>query len=94
MRVVSIDDFDVEVGPARRMVFFRYADRPGIIGKVGTIFGEAGINIATMDVGRRAAGRRGADGAHRRLRGARPRLWTPSPTAIEAKQHPRRLACD
>jgi D-3-phosphoglycerate dehydrogenase len=56
MRVVSIDDFDVEVGPARRMVFFRYADRPGIIGKVGTIFGEAGINIATMDVGRRAEG--------------------------------------
>ena len=38
------------------MVFFRYADRPGIIGKVGTIFGEAGINIATMDVGRRAEG--------------------------------------
>ena len=56
MRVVSIDAFDVEVGPARRMVFFRYADRPGIIGKVGTIFGEAGINIATMDVGRKAEG--------------------------------------
>ena len=56
MRVVSIDEFDVEVGPARRMVFFRYADRPGIIGKVGTIFGQAGINIATMDVGRRAEG--------------------------------------
>jgi D-3-phosphoglycerate dehydrogenase len=56
MRVLRIDDFDVEVGPAQRMVFFRYADRPGIIGKVGTIFGEAGINIATMDVGRRAQG--------------------------------------
>jgi len=56
MRVVSIDAFDVEVGPAQRMVFFRYADRPGIIGKVGTIFGEAGINIATMDVGRKAEG--------------------------------------
>ena len=56
MRVISIDEFDVEVGPAQRMVFFRYEDRPGIIGKVGTIFGEAGINIATMDVGRRAQG--------------------------------------
>jgi D-3-phosphoglycerate dehydrogenase len=56
MRVIRIDDFDVEVGPAERMVFFRYADRPGIIGKVGTIFGDAGINIATMDVGRRAQG--------------------------------------
>jgi D-3-phosphoglycerate dehydrogenase len=56
VRVIKIDDFDVEVGPANRMVFFRYADRPGIIGKVGTIFGDAGINIATMDVGRRAQG--------------------------------------
>jgi D-3-phosphoglycerate dehydrogenase / 2-oxoglutarate reductase len=56
MRVIRIDDFDVEVGPATRMVFFRYVDRPGIIGRVGTIFGEAAINIATMDVGRRAQG--------------------------------------
>jgi D-3-phosphoglycerate dehydrogenase len=56
VRVLGIDDFDVEVGPADRMVFFRYVDRPGIIGKVGTIFGEAAINIATMDVGRRAQG--------------------------------------
>ncbi|HLB39585.1 MAG TPA: phosphoglycerate dehydrogenase [Actinomycetota bacterium] len=56
MRVIRIDEFDVEVGPAERMVFFRYADRPGIIGKVGTIFGDAGINVATMDVGRRVQG--------------------------------------
>jgi D-3-phosphoglycerate dehydrogenase len=56
IRVLGIDDFDVEVGPADRMVVFRYVDRPGIIGKVGTIFGDAGINIATMDVGRRAQG--------------------------------------
>ena len=56
MRVIRIDDFDVEVGPAERMVFFRYVDRPGIIGKVGTIVGAAGVNIATMDVGRRAQG--------------------------------------
>jgi D-3-phosphoglycerate dehydrogenase len=56
MRVIQIDDFDVEVGPAERMVFFRYVDRPGIIGKVGTIVGDHGINIATMDVGRRAQG--------------------------------------
>jgi D-3-phosphoglycerate dehydrogenase len=56
VRVLGIDDFDVEVGPADRMVFFRYVDRPGIIGKVGTIFGDAAINIATMDVGRRAQG--------------------------------------
>jgi len=38
------------------MIFFIYEDRPGIIGKVGTILGEHDINIATMEVGRKAAG--------------------------------------
>ena len=55
-RITRLDDFDVEVAPAPRMVFFNYEDRPGIIGKVGTIMGEAHINIATMDVGRRGQG--------------------------------------
>ena len=55
-RITRVDDFDVEVGPAPRMVFFQYVDRPGIIGKVGTILGDRDINIATMDVGRRGEG--------------------------------------
>jgi D-3-phosphoglycerate dehydrogenase len=38
------------------MVFFRYEDRPGVIGAVGTILGEAGVNIASMEVGRKEAG--------------------------------------
>ena len=46
----------IEVTPAGHMVFFTYVDRPGIIGKVGTLLGEAGVNIATMDVGRKAEG--------------------------------------
>jgi D-3-phosphoglycerate dehydrogenase len=29
-------------------------DRPGVIGTVGTLLGDAGINIADMDVGRAA----------------------------------------
>jgi D-3-phosphoglycerate dehydrogenase len=52
-RVVKVNDFDIEVAPAPNMVFFNYEDRPGIIGKVGTILGDHAINIATMDVGRR-----------------------------------------
>ena len=44
------------IAPAPRMVFFNYVDRPGIIGKVGTILGEHSINIATMDVGRKPEG--------------------------------------
>ena len=53
-RVVEVDGFDIEVAPATYMIFFTYIDRPGIIGKVGTILGENQINIATMDVGRQA----------------------------------------
>jgi D-3-phosphoglycerate dehydrogenase len=52
-RILQVNDFDIEVAPAPRMVFFTYTDRPGIIGRIGTVLGEHGINIATMDVGRR-----------------------------------------
>ena len=41
------------------MVFFRYDDIPGVIGKVGTMFGARGFNIANMAVSRtRDGGRR------------------------------------
>jgi D-3-phosphoglycerate dehydrogenase len=52
-RIVEVDGFGIEITPAPRMVFFNYEDRPGIIGKVGTILGEHDVNIATMDVGRK-----------------------------------------
>jgi D-3-phosphoglycerate dehydrogenase len=55
-RVTQVWDFDVEIGPAEHMVFFVYQDRPGIIGLVGTILGEHGLNIATMEVGRKSEG--------------------------------------
>jgi D-3-phosphoglycerate dehydrogenase / 2-oxoglutarate reductase len=55
-RVMQVFDFDIEIQPARYMLFYTYEDAPGVIGKVGTILGEAGINIATMEVGRKAAG--------------------------------------
>jgi D-3-phosphoglycerate dehydrogenase / 2-oxoglutarate reductase len=55
-RVIQVWDFEVEIEPATNMLFFVYEDRPGIIGKVGTLLGEHDINIATMEVGRKAAG--------------------------------------
>jgi len=55
-RVMQVNDYDIETAPSRYMLFFTYEDRPGIIGKVGTILGEADINIATMDVGRPTRG--------------------------------------
>ena len=42
--------------PTGILLFFRYADRPGVVGTVGTILGEAGVNIAAMQVARREAG--------------------------------------
>jgi D-3-phosphoglycerate dehydrogenase len=42
--------------PDTYMAFFSYPDRPGMIGKVGTILGDAGINIGSMQVGRKEAG--------------------------------------
>jgi D-3-phosphoglycerate dehydrogenase len=38
------------------LLFFRYSDRPGVVGAIGTVLGEAGVNIAAMQVARRSAG--------------------------------------
>ncbi|MFM8999220.1 MAG: phosphoglycerate dehydrogenase [Actinomycetota bacterium] len=51
-RIMRVNGYDIEMVPARHMFFLEYDDRPGVIGAVGTIFGRAGINIGTMDVGR------------------------------------------
>ena len=48
--------FQLEIELAPRMVFFRYPDVPGVIGRVGTFFGEAGVNIANMAVSRSRQG--------------------------------------
>jgi D-3-phosphoglycerate dehydrogenase len=45
---------DIELGP--QMAFLSYDDIPGVIGKVGTMFGEAGVNIANMAVSRTTEG--------------------------------------
>jgi D-3-phosphoglycerate dehydrogenase len=34
------------------MLFIRNADKPGFIGRFGTVMGEAGVNIATLNLGR------------------------------------------
>lgn len=55
-RVVEVNGYDIEMTPSPSMLFFFYEDRPGVIGAVGTALGRHGINIATMDVGRKAPG--------------------------------------
>jgi len=51
-RIVAIDDHTFDVPPADYMLMVKNDDRPGVIGSVGTLLGNAGVNIADMDVGR------------------------------------------
>ena len=51
-RLVEVDGFDLEVELAEHLAFFSYVDRPGIVGQVGRILGEADVNIAHMQVSR------------------------------------------
>jgi len=55
-RLVQVFEFPIDMAPARHMAFFVYEDRPGVIGTVGSLLGEAGVNVASMEVGRRQAG--------------------------------------
>ncbi|HEY3003360.1 MAG TPA: phosphoglycerate dehydrogenase [Kribbellaceae bacterium] len=51
-RLVEVDGFDVEVELTEHLAFFTYVDRPGIVGQVGRILGDADVNIAGMQVSR------------------------------------------
>jgi D-3-phosphoglycerate dehydrogenase / 2-oxoglutarate reductase len=55
-KLIEVNGFDMEITPAEHMVFFTYSDRPGIVGVVGKILGDQGINIAGMQVCRDARG--------------------------------------
>jgi D-3-phosphoglycerate dehydrogenase len=55
-RLVAINGIAVDMAPAQHMAFLFYEDRPGVIGRVGTLLGESGVNIAQMQVGRRKQG--------------------------------------
>jgi D-3-phosphoglycerate dehydrogenase len=55
-RLVAVDGHGVDLPPSPHMLVVRNEDRPGMIGVVGTVLGEAGLNIADMDVGRSPTG--------------------------------------
>jgi D-3-phosphoglycerate dehydrogenase len=52
-RVVEIDGYAMDIRPRGPILIMTYPDRPGMVGKFGTLLGDAGINIAGMDVGRK-----------------------------------------
>ena len=51
-RLVEVDGYDVDIEPTEHLAFLRYEDRPGMVGTVGGVLGQAGINIAGMQVSR------------------------------------------
>ena len=55
-KIVEINGYDVEVPVAEHLIVMIYTDRPGIVAVYGREFGEAGINIAGMQISRREAG--------------------------------------
>ena len=50
--LVGALDYQIEIELAPLMAFFRYDDMPGVIGRVGSTFGDARVNIANMAVSR------------------------------------------
>ncbi|HEY5222348.1 MAG TPA: phosphoglycerate dehydrogenase [Microbacteriaceae bacterium] len=55
-KIVGINGYDVEVPVAEHLIVMTYDDRPGIVAIYGQKFGDAGINIAAMQIARTGAG--------------------------------------
>lgn len=51
-RIVRLDDFDLEAVLDGHMLVVKNLDKPGVVGGVGGVLGEAGVNIARMHLGR------------------------------------------
>ena len=49
-RLVSLLGYKIDIAPGRQSLIFEYVDAPGRMGTIGTILGEAGINITTMQI--------------------------------------------
>ena len=51
-KLTEVSGFEVDLTADGYLLFFVYADRPGIVGSVGAALGESGVNIAGAQVGR------------------------------------------
>lgn len=59
-RIVEILGYTMDIEPEKHMLFIRNEDQPGMIGRIGAVLGEHGINIGNMAVGRGEPGSRAA----------------------------------
>lgn len=53
MRIVKVNEYWLDFVPNGKLIIFQNHDRPGVIGKIGNILGESGINIANFALGRK-----------------------------------------
>jgi D-3-phosphoglycerate dehydrogenase len=53
-RIVRLRDLDIEFSPEGFVLVLSYEDRPGMVGRIGSLLGGLNVNIASMHVGRRA----------------------------------------
>ena len=51
-RITRLDDYRLDMEPADNMLITRHLDRPGTVGRVGIMLGEADINISAMHLAR------------------------------------------
>ncbi len=56
LRLVRLGPYRLDAHLDGNLLIFTHKDRPGLIGAIGTTFGERGVNIAQMNVGREAPG--------------------------------------
>ena len=52
-RIISLFGYSLDIEPASNALVFKYHDAPGRVGIIGSILGEAGVNITTMQIGKR-----------------------------------------
>lgn len=57
-RITSFLDYRIDIVPGAHSLVFEYVDAPGRIGTIGTILGNAGVNITTMQIGTKPDARR------------------------------------
>ena len=55
-RIVKIDEYAIDISPQDHLLIIQHTDKPGMIGHVGSLLGHHGVNIGTMQVGRKDIG--------------------------------------
>ncbi|PRX26423.1 D-3-phosphoglycerate dehydrogenase [Orenia metallireducens] len=56
LRVVEIDGYEIDIVPKGILLVTSHTDQPGVVGKVGSLLGDNGVNIASLKLGRNKIG--------------------------------------